>query len=567
MWSTQNVLDVTIIEHADFGVLEIVAFDTDLQMEAPRLYVDKETIGNIIGLDFIDRIACLEKEKELRNNGTYDLEELMLRAIDQANVDYILHRLCVVNYSKEEHVVSVEIIFNMADKAQLTDGFGINELVIVRPSGMHPFQNIIKITKASKRALGRNHGGPATPTGKTSTLPPARSYSGSTLFTRGSLGSNIIKPKFVRRNAASRLPKSNLSTPFTTETQTQTKPSHPSNVQEVKQNSSSLPVKLSQGLSMQSSQQMDPKSRINSEIIDISSADTGNNSTAIPAVLCTQSSLKSFHDHDNLSDHHAARQLDQAKLPDGATRAPTAIPRRRSLLTRISISLGILTGFHSDSYKEEASPPNESDKLPSVIDGLLSSHDYLTSIDTADQTELQQPGTKLTNHTRATTTSKSTAPSGGAFVATTTTTTTASTAVNPRMWWWLPFLVSPAPTHPEDTSLHPPHHLQKQKNHGSQAGSLRSHHHATSFREFSERTAAGPFTVLISNERRASTEHAHTCTTASANPSVLPAGLGAPAAAAGGCSGGDMKKAVLAPHSQALVSGLLLGKHKVTPGR
>ena len=136
MWSTQNVLDITIIEHADFGVLEIVAFDTDLQMEAPRLYVDKETIGNIIGIDFIDRIACLEKEKELRNNGTSDLEELMLRAIDQANVDYILHRLCVVNYSKEEHVVSVEIIFNMADKAQLTDGFGINELVIVRPSGV-----------------------------------------------------------------------------------------------------------------------------------------------------------------------------------------------------------------------------------------------------------------------------------------------------------------------------------------------------------------------------------------------------------------------------------------------
>lgn len=50
-WKTKNSIEIAVIDHCDFDIFEVVAFEPALQVEAPRLYVDAQVLRHILNLD------------------------------------------------------------------------------------------------------------------------------------------------------------------------------------------------------------------------------------------------------------------------------------------------------------------------------------------------------------------------------------------------------------------------------------------------------------------------------------------------------------------------------------
>lgn len=140
-WRTRNTLDVTIVEHEDFAVVEVLAYDPGLDAEAPRLYLDDINLRSKVDATFIDRFVRLEKEKAMRKKITPDSRAYHQKAVDQARVDYILDRLFVKSLQADERKIVVELQFSFSDRDGETGGPGVGEMVIRRPHGMHPFQS------------------------------------------------------------------------------------------------------------------------------------------------------------------------------------------------------------------------------------------------------------------------------------------------------------------------------------------------------------------------------------------------------------------------------------------
>ena len=140
-WKTRVTLDIVIVEHTNFGVLEVIAFDAELKLEAPRLYIDQEDLQSMINQqNFIQRFVSLEKEKAARQNEAVEIVDITKRATDKATADYILDRICVMKYSKKEEVLTVEMQFDFSDRDLETEGHSVDKMVIARPSGMKQFE-------------------------------------------------------------------------------------------------------------------------------------------------------------------------------------------------------------------------------------------------------------------------------------------------------------------------------------------------------------------------------------------------------------------------------------------
>jgi hypothetical protein len=89
-WKTKNSVNLTIIEHHGHDVVEVVAYEPALQVEAPRLYLE---IGRII--PFLDQETGL-----LHENDT---------ALASAISNFIFNRLRIVEYLPTSKVLEVDI--------------------------------------------------------------------------------------------------------------------------------------------------------------------------------------------------------------------------------------------------------------------------------------------------------------------------------------------------------------------------------------------------------------------------------------------------------------------------
>jgi hypothetical protein len=89
-WKTKNSVTLTIIEHHGHDVVEVVAYEPALQVEAPRLYLE---IGRII--PFLDQETGF-----LHENDT---------ALASAISNFIFNRLRIVEYLPTSKVLEVDI--------------------------------------------------------------------------------------------------------------------------------------------------------------------------------------------------------------------------------------------------------------------------------------------------------------------------------------------------------------------------------------------------------------------------------------------------------------------------
>jgi hypothetical protein len=101
-WKTRNSVNVTIVEHHGHDVVEVVAYEPTLQVEAPRLYLE---IGRVI--------SFLEQETEL-------LEENDA-ALANAISNFVFNRLRISVYLPTSKVLEVDIQRGFGTREQGVD--------------------------------------------------------------------------------------------------------------------------------------------------------------------------------------------------------------------------------------------------------------------------------------------------------------------------------------------------------------------------------------------------------------------------------------------------------------
>jgi hypothetical protein len=115
-WKTKNSVNLTIVEHHGHDVIEVVAYEPTLQVEAPRLYLE---IGCII--------SFLEQEMEL----LVENEAALASAIST----FVFNRLCISEYLPISRILEVEVQRGYGEREQGVDF----QVAVIRPTDLVPY--------------------------------------------------------------------------------------------------------------------------------------------------------------------------------------------------------------------------------------------------------------------------------------------------------------------------------------------------------------------------------------------------------------------------------------------
>jgi hypothetical protein len=112
-WKTKNSINLTMVEHRGHDVIEVVAYEPAMQVEAPRLYLE---IGRII--PFLDQEMGLLADNDA--------------ALAGAISNFIFNRLRISEYLPTSKVFEVDIQRGFGAKEQGVDF----QLPIERPADL-----------------------------------------------------------------------------------------------------------------------------------------------------------------------------------------------------------------------------------------------------------------------------------------------------------------------------------------------------------------------------------------------------------------------------------------------
>lgn len=94
-WKVRANLDVTIVEHHEHQVIEVIAFDPQCQSETPRLYVDSALADRSLNMTTFYAKLQEEKEKLIRQRSSFNEQDLSEQIALEMKKDFLLSRLQV----------------------------------------------------------------------------------------------------------------------------------------------------------------------------------------------------------------------------------------------------------------------------------------------------------------------------------------------------------------------------------------------------------------------------------------------------------------------------------------
>jgi hypothetical protein len=115
-WKTKNSVNLTIVEHHGHDVIEVIAYEPTLQVEAPRLYLE---IGRII--------PFLEQETEILVEDE--------AALANAFSSFVFNRLRITAYLPISRVLEVDVQRGYGAREQ-GDNFHV---AVDRPADLVPY--------------------------------------------------------------------------------------------------------------------------------------------------------------------------------------------------------------------------------------------------------------------------------------------------------------------------------------------------------------------------------------------------------------------------------------------
>eukprot|EP01032_Pedospumella_encystans_P025821 gene25821-29172_t len=132
-WKTRNSIDVIIVKHKIENVLEIIAYEPALDVEAPRLHLDTKILSSKLDREAIAAKMCLAKQ-----NNVPHTEQFVEGVVNGATSEFILNRLFIKQYSKEERIFEIQLQFTCSDREDANGADTLDKLLCDQPASLCP---------------------------------------------------------------------------------------------------------------------------------------------------------------------------------------------------------------------------------------------------------------------------------------------------------------------------------------------------------------------------------------------------------------------------------------------
>lgn len=109
-WKTRNTIDVAVVKHGNGNVVEIIAYEPSLDVEAPRIYMDSKVLSTKLDQEAIAAKMSLAKQSNVPHT-----EQFVDGVMNGAISDFILCRLFIKQFSKEERIFEIQLQFTISD--------------------------------------------------------------------------------------------------------------------------------------------------------------------------------------------------------------------------------------------------------------------------------------------------------------------------------------------------------------------------------------------------------------------------------------------------------------------
>ena len=133
-WKTRNTIDVILVKHKIENVIEVIAYEPALDVEAPRLYMDSKILSFKL-----DQEAIAAKMSLAKQNNVPHTEQFVEGIVNGAISEFILNRLFIKLFSKEERIFEIQLQFTLSDMEDASGADFIDKLLCDKPASLCPY--------------------------------------------------------------------------------------------------------------------------------------------------------------------------------------------------------------------------------------------------------------------------------------------------------------------------------------------------------------------------------------------------------------------------------------------
>mmetsp|Transcript_4027 Transcript_4027/g.5636 ORF Transcript_4027/g.5636 Transcript_4027/m.5636 type:complete len:539 (+) Transcript_4027:439-2055(+) len=134
-WRQRTSIDIYIVSHTVFHIIEVICFDHAAAFAAPRIYISKETLKPKLDSKDIEEKIRLRKEFFLRQKKPIVLEEILEEVLEDEIVHYITSKI-----NLKETVNQFEVVISHQTHDALNPTvFAEVDLCCEKPVDLHPF--------------------------------------------------------------------------------------------------------------------------------------------------------------------------------------------------------------------------------------------------------------------------------------------------------------------------------------------------------------------------------------------------------------------------------------------
>lgn len=125
-------VDIALVEHANFGILELITHEVNVNAEAPRIYLDMALLKSAIQPSKLETRVNAMREPLLRLREVVNEQTILQTATKNAIIELLLGQLVIMEYNAEARSFVVGI------------GSSIVNCVCPAPTNLAPYKMVHK---------------------------------------------------------------------------------------------------------------------------------------------------------------------------------------------------------------------------------------------------------------------------------------------------------------------------------------------------------------------------------------------------------------------------------------
>jgi hypothetical protein len=137
-WRVKCTLEITIIDHSEFGCIEVIAFHAKANHEGPRIYINSNMLLKSMDEKELQEKAAAEKETCIRTRRAFIWENLLADARQNFIIQYILAR---INMTMAPEGKEFDIFLNHLVSDSLHPITGKLDTLCVKPDDLIPYSH------------------------------------------------------------------------------------------------------------------------------------------------------------------------------------------------------------------------------------------------------------------------------------------------------------------------------------------------------------------------------------------------------------------------------------------